>query len=132
MTFTPPMFIPSMLMYSWESQVWQYPQKDSPGVHYYPGVLPDGRVVDCLLWYGSDRKLHGILNHYDEAFCHPGSPEKPGNVNLWVDPAWQRMGIGTALVKDAMRRWDLDPEQQQYSTQGWALVQSLGVMDATP
>ena len=111
--------------YPWESQVVQYPQTNKPGVHYFAGVLPpeahpEGKplTVDCLLYYGSDKHLHGILNHYDEAFDYPGSLERPGNVNLWVDLAWQRRGIGSLLMFEAKRRWKIDLSKQDYTIEG--------------
>lgn len=106
--------IPDDAMYTWESQARQYPKKNPPGVHYFPGHTPSG-TVDCLLYYGPNRRLWGVLNHYPQDF----PPwEKAGNVNVYVDPGRRRRGVASALLDEAMRRWHLSADRQQYSDAG--------------
>lgn len=112
-------------IWPWESQVWQYPQVNRPGIHYFRGDIPDTDLsVDCLLFYGKDRRLHGILNYYGEDFNDPDGLERPGNVNVFVDPQTRRQGIATALLDEARRRWPFDPEQQGYTPEGRAFINS--------
>ena len=114
-------FIQAAGVYSWASQARQYPPLGVPGISYYPGHTDKG-TIDCLLWRDPNRRLRGILNHYP--FDVPGF-EKAGNVNLWVHPGWQRKGIGTALVREAQRRWTVDLTRQRFTIAGAALADAL-------
>lgn len=112
-------------VYSWESQQRQYPRLGAPGISYYAGPMPQispDYIVDCLLWRDDDGIVRGILNHYG---MDGSLLEARGNVNIWVDPAWKRRGIATALITEAVRRWDIDPAQQRYTPEGSALVTAL-------
>lgn len=104
-------------VFTWDSQVVQYPHRGDPGVSYFAGELSDGRVVDCLLHRDDKGILQGILNYYREGVDW-GPDEKPGNVNLWVKPGRERRGIGTELVQDAVRRWGVSLEGQRYTVAG--------------
>jgi GNAT superfamily N-acetyltransferase len=115
-------------VYSWASQARQYPALGRPGISWLGGETPHG-TVDCLLWRDPNRRLRGILNHYP--FDVPGL-EVAGNVNLWVHPQWQRQGIGSALVREAQRRWSVDLSRQRYTTAGAALADALDPDPAAP
>ena len=115
-------------VYSWASQARQYPPMGKPGISYFPGVTDRG-TIDCLLWRDDNRRLRGILNHYP--FDVPGF-EEAGNVNIWVHPGWQRKGIGTALVREAQRRWTIDLTRQRFTTAGAALADALDPDPAAP
>lgn len=127
MTHRFPVSLPDV--YSWESQIWQYQECQAPdeeGITYFAGDLPDGRVVDCLLYWAPIRpegplRIVGILNHYpwDSAL------EKKGNVNIWVRRTHQRRGIGSALWAEAVRRWSVNLEQQRFTASGAALASHL-------
>lgn len=110
--------IPDWDMLPWKSQADQYPPFGQPGVSYYPGTLPSGNVVDCLLYRDQGGILRGILNYYG----FDSQWEKTGNVNVWVQPGHQRQGIGTALIAEAVERWDIDFNQQRYSRAGAELA----------
>jgi GNAT superfamily N-acetyltransferase len=102
----------------WKSQAVQYPKRAAPGILY----LHPSAGIHCLLFYGPDRKLQGILNYYSRAF----PPfEIAGNINLWVRPDCLRQGIGTQLLQAAMARWPLDFAQQRYTAEGLALVRAV-------
>lgn len=118
--FTPRIVIPDFAMYSWASQAMQYPASDEPGFVYRREHTEAVRhPVDCLLYYSEGGQLIGILNHYPEDI----PPfEKAGNVNLWVHPDAQRMGIGMKLLAEADRRWTIDFNQQQFTLAGAALT----------
>jgi GNAT superfamily N-acetyltransferase len=108
-------------VYSWTSQARQYPKLGKPGIGYFPGPTPHG-VVDCLLWRDTAGHLRGILNHYPFNAPHL---EQKGNVNVWVQPGWQRRGIATALVQEAQARWGVNFAQQRFTTAGAALADAL-------
>jgi len=47
-------------------------------------------------------------------------------VNVLVHPRRQRRGIGSALVREALRRWpEIDPERQTYTPEGAALANAV-------
>ena len=108
----------SHVAFTWESQAVQYPDKRAPGIYHELCDLSYAGRVSCLLYYDHDAILRGILNYYvgcDEI-------EQDGNVNIFVDPATQRRGIGMALLAEADRRWHLHFGQQTVTPGGEALV----------
>lgn len=116
--------------YSWSSQVVQYadaaPPEVLPGHSTYEGVVPGWPPVHCLLWWdwtsGGRPMIVGILNYYD--FDSPW--EQAGNVNVWVRPSRQRLGIGSRLVRLAETMYGpLNLDQQRYTESGAALVNAL-------
>ena len=117
--------------FSWRSQASQYAYRDTPGLsceQHSVGVLGALTIVDCLLWRDEDGLLRGILNHYpDGALRYPSTAplEEPGNITLWVDPQRQRRGIATALIREAVRRWNIDFDQQRYTPAGLALIEKF-------
>lgn len=114
--------IPSGLAFSWQSQASQYPHKGTPGIAYFRGDLPDtDKIVDCLLYRNISGHLIGILNYYS----WDSEWEDAGNCNLWVRPDCQRQGIGTHLLREAQKRWQVEIEQQRYTPEGLALVEAL-------
>lgn len=109
-------------VYSWDSQVRQYPRTGRPGVEYFAGVIPDVMTVDCLLYRDADGLVVGILNHYPV----DNLPlERAGNVNIWVHPDWKRKGIGSLLWQEASYRWDINLAQQRFTLSGAHLANHL-------
>lgn len=109
-------------VYSWTSQVRQYPAKGRPGVEYFAGVIPDVMTVDCLLYRDADGHIVGILNHYPV----DNLPwETAGNVNIWVRSDWQRKGVASLLVQEARHRWNVTLEGQRFTHAGAALANHL-------
>ena len=47
----------------WENQAKQYPDHGD-GIVYFKGTIENEIWVDCLLYYGDDNLLEGVLNHY--------------------------------------------------------------------
>jgi len=119
--FNPRIVIPDFAMYSWASQAMQYPTKGEPGFrHTVEHNRPDdGMPIDCLLYYAESGDLVGILNHYPVDIP---PYEKAGNINLWVHPDAQRMGVGMRLVTEADRRWRIDFNRQQFTEAGAMLA----------
>ena len=56
------------IVFLWQNQARQYPRYGT-GITYFKGLCEDNMWVDCLLYYGYDNELHGILNHYPST-CH--------------------------------------------------------------
>jgi GNAT superfamily N-acetyltransferase len=48
-----------------------------------------------------------------------------GIFEICVLPSWRRCGIGTKLLAEAVKRWAIDFEQQEYTPAGAELVQSF-------
>lgn len=117
--------------FPWESQASQFNRYSrETGVVYerhHLGVFPDHRLVECLLYYrpiglGERGCLTGILYYYpNDIQSRDGRfNEKAGNVNIFIDPAFQMRGYGRKLVEEAVKRWpSIDPEQQRYSQDGY-------------
>jgi ribosomal protein S18 acetylase RimI-like enzyme len=111
--------------FSWESQARQYAYRDAPGIsleRHHLGEWPHWTQIDCLLYRDEEGLLVAILNHYVDS---NNPEERAGNCNLWVKPSHQRRGIGTALLRDAMQRWDIDFEQQRFTSQGLLFFDAL-------
>lgn len=141
--------VPGEGLLTWESQERQYANNGPPGITHEehrveigsgPILALDPRddrvkvargrystVVDCLLYRSRKGTLVGILNHYrDDCYDVDGTLlERAGNCNVWVHPRRRRRGIGTALVREAVRRWSIDFAQQQYTEGGRALAESV-------
>lgn len=124
--------VPFSITHSWQSQEWQYRTRtDIPKaegiVHWtVPSHLAPVRI-ECLLFFWRlptpALNLLGICNYYPE-----GSPqgEQPHDTLTLVHPDFRRLGIGSALLREAMRRWpQIKLADQTYTAQGWALVNNL-------
>lgn len=123
--------VPQQAMFSWASQAMQYPSLGEPGIthteEFSPGFPTE--PIDCLLYYSPAGQLLGILNHYQQDMP---PYEKAGNVNLWVHPDAQRMGIGTQLIAEADRRFGIRWEQQRFTEEGRALAERYLSRRRTP
>ena len=102
-------------MLTWESQASQYAQRGEPGIRYERHTVGSW-PIDCLLYRGPSGYLFGILNHYP-VDCPPY--EKAGNINFWVRPDQRRRGIGTKLILEARRRWEIRGAGQRFTTAGF-------------
>ena len=115
--------IPAMPEWAILSQFTQYPQDGPDGISYFKGVIDADRHVDCLL-LRQDGKLVGVLNHYPIAF--PEADEQKGNVTLLVLKPHRRTGVGTALLNEAIKRWNVNLKRQDTTPGGRGLIDSLG------
>lgn len=102
------------IAFQWEKQAEQYPKQGS-GITYFKGFYEDGQWVDCLLYYGGDNELQGILNHYPFERPHY---QKRGSVNIHVRLDKRRNGIATALLDEAIGRFKVNLKRQEYTTAG--------------
>lgn len=115
-------------LFSWDSQFCQYPGTGPPGIAYFRGDIEPGVWVDCLLYRDPAGRLIGILNHYPmriEFGPLSENVEEPGNVNTWVHPDYQGLGVGRALHRAAWERWAIDYTRQRYTPAGLAFVRRL-------
>lgn len=101
-------------IFSWEQQVKQYPAYGN-GIVYFKGILINNKRVDCLLYYGDDGTLHGLLNHYPiTTFPY----QKNGSINILVRRDKRRQGIATALLNEALKRFKINLKKQNYTPLG--------------
>lgn len=138
MTWKAKATIPAHAVFTWESQAAQQPLTGTPREVVYRRceddgtTIPVGQWIDALLHYDDVGALDAILYHYPFEFyeytsAYLGSPrgsvlEKRGNVNLWVRPDRRRKGIGTQLIKEAVRRWKIVLRNQRYTADGAGFV----------
>lgn len=126
--------IPDSELYSWESQVCQFPKVGKPGLSYCEfcvcgrracsaGTESCGRMpVDTFLFRNNKGHLVGVLYHY----ATDSDYEKRGNVNIWIRPDRQRRGIGTKLVEYAIRKLGpINFDQQRYTAAGAAFAEKF-------
>ncbi len=122
------------MAFDWESQARQYSRNAAPGLRYErntnPRTSPPNAPIDCLLFYDRAGVLCGILNHFPTTLSLDLgngwiATEQAGNVNMWVDPTCQRRGIGTKLLAEAVRRWNVNLNRQDYTPAGAALVNAF-------
>lgn len=99
---------------SWVNQAKQYPEHGN-GIMYFKGFIEANIWVDCLLYYGDDNLLQGILNHYPFEL-YPF--QKEGSVNILVRPDKRRIGIATALLNVAVTRFKIKLNEQDYTPEG--------------
>lgn len=107
-------------IWSWEHQAKQYPAIGN-GIVYYKGMLSDKKWVDCLLFYGEDGTLQGVLNHYPfTKFPY----QKNGSINLVVRKDKRRQGIATALLDEARKRFKINLKRQNYTPLGKKFIEN--------
>lgn len=110
-----------MYAFSWESQAKQYPLTGD-GIEYYRGILNETKWVECLLFYGEDKRLHGILNYYP--FDFPPF-QKKGSVNIQVRTDKRRNGIATSLLKHALTIFQIDLQKQDFTASGKMFIMNF-------
>jgi hypothetical protein len=91
-------------VYEWENQARQYPVNGN-GTLYFKGIRNISQWVDCLLYYGDDSMLQGILNYYP--FNFPPSQRK-GSANLEVRSDKRRQRIAIALLNEGMLEYHIN------------------------
>ena len=106
-------------IYTWESQVVQYPVMGDPGISYFRGDVSPGVHVDCLLYRDESGTVVGIANYFPMDIP---PYEKAGNWALFVRPDRRGEGIGTALMVEGMARWDYREDHITFTEGGAALV----------
>jgi GNAT superfamily N-acetyltransferase len=85
----------------WEQVVGELPLRREPGM-YTEG--------EELRYYDNDGALAGICI------------ERAGEFTVIVKPSHRGRGIGTKLLEEAVRRWDIDFKAQRYTISGAELV----------
>jgi GNAT superfamily N-acetyltransferase len=75
-----------------------------------------------LLWRDDWGELRGILTYFP--IDYPCG-DKAGEFMAVVDPAYRRRGVATALLAEAVRRWQIDLTKQRYTREGAAFAKSF-------
>lgn len=104
----------------WESKSNQYPEIGVSGIQYFKGYIKGTitKYVDCLLYKDDKGLLAWILNHYPFDF----ELEKKGNFNVVVKPENTGKGIGMALLTEGIKMFNINLQNQKYTTSGLRLV----------
>jgi GNAT superfamily N-acetyltransferase len=126
--------IPSMEHF-WFEQAPQHASSGKPNtIRYEKHVVKQygpKAISECLLFYDNAGLLRGIVHHFPNDIMRPAQTsigtvmeyvERAGNINITVDPAHQRKGIGTKLLREALDRWPINLEKQMYTEEGAALI----------
>lgn len=107
-------------VFEWENQAKQYPEHGT-GITYFKGPWRDGKWIDCLLYYGDDKALQGILNYYP--FDIPPY-ERKSNVNIQVRFDKRRNGIATALLNEGIVKFKINLKKQNYTHSGKKFIKN--------
>jgi GNAT superfamily N-acetyltransferase len=115
----------------WEYRASKCPAKGKPGISYRRDVeekIGPNAVLETLLYYNNEGRLAGILNYVPNDIQLPepwmkAFVERAGTFNVLVAPKHRGRGIGMKLLREAVRRWPIDFEQQNYTVDGARLVQ---------
>ena len=106
--------------FKWQNQAKQYPLFGE-GIQYYKVIMNYNKWVDCLLYYGADNKLEGILNYYP--FDFPPY-EKKGNVNIQVKPEKRRQGVASRMLYEGILKFKIDLRKQDYTALGKMFIKN--------
>ena len=115
--------IPPLPEWAVAQQFEQYPASGPDGISYFKGEIDSENHVDCLL-YRKDGKLVGVLNHYPKDM----GPERKGNVLLMVLPDYRQQGVGEALWREAVSRWNVKADGQDTSPDGAAFLNRISML----
>lgn len=108
-------------VFSWESQLAQYPRLGPRNITTFDGEVTGYDVpVKCVLYRDSKGLLRGIFNYYSVDYL---PYEKAGNFLVLVDPKRRRQGIASSLLHVAETLYGpIDYNQQRYSPEGYAFM----------
>jgi GNAT superfamily N-acetyltransferase len=107
----------------WHQQAAQAPQTGTPN------SIKQTRIeeAEALLFYDDAGCLRGMLKYFEKDV--PRSNQfgdylvaHAGELVIIVDPRYQRRGVGTKLLREAIAQWQIDLERQRYTPSGAAFV----------
>ena len=112
--------------YFWEDCFKRLPQSGKAGISYLKTSGDFITYTHTLLYRDNEGKLLGFFEYFPTGTMPDanGMREEKGNINILVDPKEWDKGIGTQLLTEACKRWDVNIEQQLYTPLGYKLVRS--------
>lgn len=99
-------------------QLAQYPA-GARGISYFRGDVNQECWVDCLLYRDAGGAVVGVFNYFSVDIP---PYEQKGNFNILVASDWRRNGIATALLNEAVKRWNISFVQQRCTPDGAAFL----------
>jgi GNAT superfamily N-acetyltransferase len=120
----------------WTEHAGRFPQRGEPNSITYSRSADTGR----LLAYDASGELAGMLFYYFADIPMPEEwedsadrvlREEAGNFNVIVHRDKRRQGIGTKLLREAMRRWHVDLGKQAWTPDGSRLRDSIESLKST-
>jgi GNAT superfamily N-acetyltransferase len=98
----------------------------------WPGILrKSDRVAEPGIRFVRHTTLNAfsieVLEYRDREGLLRGTAiwEPRGCLSITVDPAFQRQGIATKLIEEAVKRWPIDFVKQGYTEDGAAFVRKF-------
>jgi GNAT superfamily N-acetyltransferase len=106
----------------------EYPARGNAGITYVEEKLGPDAICEALLYYDTRGRLAGIFNYFpnDMPVSEPSMKaffERAGTCNIIANSRHRRLGIGIKLLREAINRWPIQFENQNYTLEGAKLVQ---------
>jgi len=103
----------------WNKLVKYYPKQGESGFTFSFHHLFGVRYAEYIIYRNEEGEMVGIITYYLHDYFHL---ERAGNLNISVDPKYWRNGIGLKLLKEAIRKWNIDFNKQTYTRSGIRLL----------
>ena len=117
--------------YEFQKMQWNllrkmYLEFGMPGLSHLICHNPDKSQVEHLIFRDKNGKLCGFLEYYRDLSCNKS---KAGVAFIFVDPDYQKKGIGKKLIFKGYEKWvDFNAWEQETTYEGDKLLQSISRM----
>lgn len=118
------MFTPDEAQKDWSSELIAkflacVPGKGEPGIQYQENVR-GGKKIQYLIKYDANGLIQGALRYFPVGYP---LAKQPGEIEMAVKSEFQKQGIGSELLNEAISRWDIQAKKQRYTEASAQLYQ---------